>query len=377
MELTIGRGHRRAASSATILILAVSGLTACTGASPEPAQTPTPASPAAVAERREVIEVDWRDPGRRWPDVLVRHYGPGRSQPGIERIRGQEPIIPSAMSVLPGGDLVVMDPAKRRIARFDATGQVTQEFPGVSQVASDLVWDAAGDRLVWIDNESTGTVSELTLATAETHTVSMERHVARLVPTDFGVQELGSPSFDADLGYSTIPTPLRSYESAENAPLRLSDGSELVITSNRRGDRWQLERAGRWRLAVTFTGSGGPRPVVSPDDDLLLLDNLLVVGALVGSYLDDSSLGRRLILLAIDLDDGRVVRATQVRQCGLTQDANLVSRTAVDPETRTVLQFCPGRTGISVRRGWRLPQRAARPPAYDVPPASSGASAAW
>src|SRR5690606_4460261 len=107
-----------------------------------------------------------------------------------KRFPDQEPLVPSAFAPMGDGTFAVMDPAKHRIVLLDAQGKITDDLAEVRQQASDLAFDRAADRLLWIDFEPAGELGEISLTDGGVRRASAGRPLHRLVEVDDSVLDL-------------------------------------------------------------------------------------------------------------------------------------------------------------------------------------------
>jgi hypothetical protein len=298
-----------------------------------------------TVEREKTIAVDWLSPGRRWMTEWRLGYGSGRQDLGIERFHDQEPIVPSAVAALPDGSFAVVDPGRRRVVAVSADGVVGRRIVEVPQVASDIAWDQAHQRLVIIADESAGELVEIP-ADGAPSTVELGRPVARLTSADGDVYEGGPSSTDE---FSPLPAPLGRRQTAAPGGIVLKDGSEVSFSSNQDGSRWRISRSAHWLLGLEFVGKHGPAPVLSLMSDLLVTGSTLVTAALVGTFATGEDLSRQLLVVRVDLETGDLIDATHLRQCGLSQEENVVSRITASADG-TIHQFCVGPHGVELRR---------------------------
>lgn len=345
-----------------IVLAAVAMATTGTACSPrgtpengEPEPTAAFVSPARLFS---VISVDWSASGAAWEPIADFPYGNDSNQLGIHRIQSQEPIVPSAMAPLSSSEFVVADPAKRRIVTASQAGKVIEEVAKAAQVASDLVWDVEGQRVVWIDNESTGSIGTWTPSTQATYVRSTDRLISRLAPTESGTYMWSAPTIEPnDASFTRVLELSGQTWTTDAGPIALNDGTKLHLEpASRAGERWLISRSGHWRLDLAFEGVNGPGRLAVPlTFDMLVRDNTLILSPLVGTYQSTSRKIRSpLVIIEIDLRTGEVLRSDQLSQCDLGQDANVASRLSVDYNTGQLYQWCVGRRAAEIRRGWQV-----------------------
>lgn len=289
--------------------------------------------------------MDWSSPGSRWPTEWRLGYGSGKQELGIKRYHDMEPTVPSAVAAMPGGSVAVVDSERRRVVEVSAGGEVGRTIVEVPQAASDVAWDNHNRRLVVIANESQGQLIEVP-ANGAPSTVDMGRPIARLTSTEEGVYEGGPSPYDP---LRPLPSPLAEHAEAGPEGLVLQDDSTMTLSSNRSGSRWEITRSGRWTLELMFVGKHGPKPVLSLMSDMLVVGDTLVMAPLVGTFATGVDLERQLLLIRVDLKTGALLDTTHLRQCGLLQEENVVSRITAS-ENGTIHQFCVGPHEVQLRR---------------------------
>ena len=87
-------------------------------------------------------------------------------------------------------------------------------------------------------------------------------------------------------------------------------------------------------------------------EDMVVAGDTLVMAPLVGTFATGVDLTQPLLLLGVDLETGALLESTHLRQCGLLQEENVVSRITAS-EDGTVYQFCVGPSGVELRRAPR------------------------